>query len=130
MIGDGSMVIASITVSARSRIAAFRRSDRTWTYLTPQESNSIFPNLSPDGSEILYTSNREGSYDLYTMDLTGSHLNRLTNTAQPELYPAWTPSADEILFSRTGSIIRLQIKPHREQLLSFKGDSAPNWSMP
>jgi Tol biopolymer transport system component len=41
---------------------------------------SYYPSLSPDGSKIAFTSDRDGHAEIYVMNADGGHLRRLTNT--------------------------------------------------
>jgi Tol biopolymer transport system component len=130
MTNDGGTIIATVTAAGGSRIAAFRRIDKTWHYLTAPGTNSVHPALSRDGASILYSTNQDGNYEIYSMDIAGLQQTRLTRSPAPDLYPAWTSTAGEILLSRSGSIYRLQAATQQEQILSYKGDSAPQWRTP
>lgn len=47
---------------------------------------------SPDGTHILFLSENEtGDTDIFVMDIDGSHVRRLTNSAERDAYPAWQP---------------------------------------
>ncbi|MBI2265794.1 MAG: PD40 domain-containing protein [Armatimonadetes bacterium] len=72
------------------------------------------PALSPDGTTIAYATNRDGNYEIYTIDVAGnvSSRTRLTNAAGMDWGPTWTSMigppagyANRILFvsDRTGS---------------------------
>ncbi len=54
---------------------------------------------SPDGSLIIFTSDRDGSWELYTMTPDGGDINRLTFTDYNEGWPSWTPDGNHIVFS-------------------------------
>jgi TolB protein len=43
---------------------------------------------SPDGAKIAYTSNRSGTYQIYTMNADGTHRTRLTKRPDAHL-AAW-----------------------------------------
>jgi Tol biopolymer transport system component len=56
------------------------------------------PVPSPDGTRIVFTSNRDRpgaenrlgrGFEVYTMDLDGSNIARLTNNRRPDLFPDW-----------------------------------------
>ncbi|MCA1637379.1 MAG: hypothetical protein LC768_03425, partial [Acidobacteria bacterium] len=42
-----------------------------------------------DGSRIAFTSNRDGNYEIYVMNLNGSNLARLTNNVAYDDKPSW-----------------------------------------
>jgi TolB protein len=48
------------------------------TRITRREGNSENPRWSPDGRHLVFSSNRAGSYDLYTMRSDGTGVRRLT----------------------------------------------------
>jgi len=46
---------------------------------------------SPDGSKVVFTSDRDGNREIYTMNSNGSNQMRLTNNAAADTSPAWRP---------------------------------------
>lgn len=50
------------------------------------------PTYSPDGREVVFMSNRDGDWSLYSMDADGGNLRRLTDTTTDELFPVWRPA--------------------------------------
>lgn len=67
----------------------------------PNVRNS-HPSWSPDGM-IVFTSNRDGNFDLYTMKANGMGLSRLTKTKAPvqNLEPQWSMDGNTVVFTRT-----------------------------
>lgn len=59
---------------------------------------------SPDGKKLIFSSNHEGSgrYDspLYTINVDGSDLQRLTDSTWFTMTPAWSPDGTKIAFAR------------------------------
>jgi TolB protein len=45
---------------------------------------------SPDGSQIVFASDRGGNFDLWIMDADGSNVMQLTDTEDVELFPDWS----------------------------------------
>ena len=73
--------------------------------LTDSPAQDIRPRLSPDGSRIVFTSNRDGNYEIYLMQSDGSHVVRLTNHPEQDDYAIWTPDGKSLIFlsERNGS---------------------------
>ena len=54
--------------------------------------------LSPDGSRLVFESNRSGNWDIYTMKPDGTELVRLTDNPAADVGPIWSPDGKRILF--------------------------------
>lgn len=74
------------------------------TNLTNHPSLDDEPDLSPDGSKVVFFSLREGKAYLYTMNSDGSDLQRLTNDPGGDGSPRWSPDGSRIVFRRGGSL--------------------------
>jgi len=44
---------------------------------------------SPDGTQIVYSSNISGNYELYILTIDSKEVTQLTNTVEDELHPFW-----------------------------------------
>lgn len=55
--------------------------------------------ISPDGTQIVFVSNRNGNDDIYLMNLDGSNTRRLTNNPANDKHPAWSPDGRWIVFA-------------------------------
>lgn len=58
-----------------------------------------YPMLSPDGSLVVFQSNRSGKMELYTMRSDGSDVKQLTRTDHDEGTPVWSPDGKQILYA-------------------------------
>ncbi len=73
--------------------------------LTSLKGINWFPEYSPDGSQIVFHSNRDdpelsdsGDFNLYLMDTDGTNLRRITNLEGQELHAKWDPSENQLIF--------------------------------
>ena len=62
--------------------------------LTFNQNNSRFPDWSPDGSRITFSSGEE----IFVMNVDGSNKQQLTDNWRPDLYPDWSPSGRYLVF--------------------------------
>jgi Tol biopolymer transport system component len=56
------------------------------------------PAWSPDGSQIAFSSVREGQSEIFIIDAGGTNLRRLTHNAFDDLHPTWSPDGSMIAF--------------------------------
>lgn len=59
--------------------------------LTSNSAVDLSPAWSPDGAKIVFSSDRDGDSDIYTMDADGSNLVQVTNARYDEGQPDWQP---------------------------------------
>jgi TolB protein len=59
----------------------------------------LWPSWSPDGSQIAFSSNRDGNYEIYVIGSDGKNLTRLTNDPGVDRYPTWSPDGHTIAFT-------------------------------
>lgn len=72
------IVLTGADGSTRRNITASSSDD--WTY-----------SWSSDSNYIAFESDREGNWEIFTLDSCGGGLRRLTNNSSDDLYPAWRP---------------------------------------
>ena len=58
-----------------------------------------YPDWSPDGSKIVFTSNRYGDWEIFVMNTDGTELTRLTFNPAADTEPAWSPDGSMITFA-------------------------------
>ncbi len=64
--------------------------------LTNDRGEDLMPSWSPDGSRIVFTSNRNGTADVYVMNADGTGVTRLTRSSGTEVAPVWSPDGSKI----------------------------------
>ncbi|MFW6083868.1 MAG: hypothetical protein ACODAA_01500, partial [Gemmatimonadota bacterium] len=71
---------------------------REITYLTYGRWTDLAPRWSPDGSRLLFASDRDGAFDLYVSDLDG-RVERLTRVSTGVLSADWWPDGSSVVFT-------------------------------
>jgi Tol biopolymer transport system component len=56
------------------------------------------PAISPDGSQVVFMSQREGNWEVYLVNADGSGLQRLTDDPASDGLPTWSPDGNAIAF--------------------------------
>jgi TolB protein len=103
--------------------------------LLPATGLDYSPSLSADGQWVAFTSERNGSADIYRVRLDGSALERLTDDPAYDDQPAFSPDTRTIAFVSTrGSgyarvwLLDVATRAARPLTQSTGGDFRPSWS--
>jgi TolB protein len=90
---------------------------------------------APDGGSIVFTSERDGSADLYRVKADGTGIERLTDNAAYDDQAAFSPDGTQLVFvsTRTGGTAELwtmDLKTRAAKALTSGpgGDFRPSWS--
>jgi len=71
----------------------------SFNQVSDQPGNEMFPNLSPDGKQVVYASKREGNWDIYLQRVGGRTAMNLTSDSPSEdTHPAFSPDGNRIAF--------------------------------
>lgn len=67
--------------------------------LTNNPSVDDYPGWSPDGSRVVFQSDRDGDVEIFVMDSDGSNVIQLTNNTYTDSQPRWSPDNSKIAFT-------------------------------
>jgi len=102
--------------------------------LTQDNATSFYPSITPDGNLVLFSSNRDGNFEIYSLDLNSGIQLQLTNDIG-NLYAAeLSPKGKRIIFSNdTGGLQSLWVMRNdgrnpRAFIQTGGGDIDPTWS--
>jgi TolB protein len=94
---QGTLII-SIEEAGGFHLFAYHPQTMPLTRLTAGEWDDITPAIHPDGHTIAFSSNRDGYWDLYLLDLIDGGVRRLTNTPEYDAAPSWSPDGQWLVF--------------------------------
>ena len=96
--------------------------------------SNAHPSWSPDGSQLLFISNRDGNWDMYLSDsLSGENAVNLTDNGGVNFHPRFSPDGQRIVFESdiNGSFDIFMIDDDGANLkqltLNDSEDSDPSW---
>jgi TolB protein len=71
--------------------------------LTNVPAINTAPSFSPDGSQIVFESDREGTQQIYMMNADGSNQRRISFGDGRYATPVWSPDGKYLAFTKQGS---------------------------
>lgn len=93
------------------------------------------PSWSPDGSQIVFTSLRDGNWNVWVINSDGSNLRNLTgNKYSSSQFASWSPTGDYISFvsftdnTTMGGLYLMNADGTDVKQLAISGTIAPVWS--
>jgi TolB protein len=92
------------------------------------------PEVSPDGTQVAFSSNRNGAWDLYLYEFKTGKLRQLTDTSYFEGHPTWSPDGLWLAYeANTGADFNIYILPVDLRQDPFQltihpaADISPDW---
>jgi Tol biopolymer transport system component/DNA-binding winged helix-turn-helix (wHTH) protein len=120
---DSTRFVYQARVSAEhSEIYVYTLENGTSTSLTGGIA-SADPSFSPDGTQIAFTSWRDGNAEIYVMDSDGANVRRLTNHPAFDNYPVFSPDGTQIAFQSNRE------DEHVEIYLQHLNDDSPPYRL-
>jgi hypothetical protein len=79
---------------------------------------------SPDGAQIVYSSNQSGAYHLWVIPAGGGMATQLTNGVGNEITPAWSPDGTKIAFGKNGQMWVVYSSGENATQVTFDSDKS------
>jgi Tol biopolymer transport system component len=116
---DVSRAVATMGLVQQGDLWVVELSRGISTRFTFHPSGDQSPVWSPDGTRIVFRSNRTGAGDLYVKDVNGtSEETQLSRAPEPEQPTDWSPDGRFVLFTRTSPRTSFDV-----EVLSLAGQS-------
>ena len=100
--------------------------------LTNGPGINIGGSYSPDGTQIVFESDRSGSQQVYVMNADGSNQRRISFFGGRAATPEWSPRGDQIAFTHIAGDLRVAVMTPSgggmRHLTNSWQDEAPTWS--
>ncbi len=94
------MVYASTQHNHRSDIYRKTIGGRTTTQLTNDGAQELMPEISPDGSKVAFSSDRNGNWDVFVMSVEGGPTVQITFDGEHEMHPTWSSDGKSMAYCR------------------------------
>jgi len=126
------VMILSIQENGYAHLFAYIPGKLTLTRLTAGPWSDTDPAMSPDGKQLAFASNRDGYWNLYTLDFQRGKVVQLTNDHNYNTAPAWSPDlawlAYETFQNGNLQIALLSLTNSAQKPIILTGDSSTNYS--
>lgn len=86
----GLMIVAQ-SDGGYTHLFAYHPERLPFTRLTLGDWDDADPDLSPDGRQVAFASNRDGDWEIFILDLHSGELRQITNDTAYQTAPAWSP---------------------------------------
>ena len=82
-----------------TEVLTYQIKDEKVTQITANKNFDGDAGWSPDGGTIVFSSDRDGNYEIYSMKADGKDVKRLTNNAGHDSFPKFSPDGTLISFN-------------------------------
>jgi TolB protein len=130
---DGRWILYSMAIAGNTDIYRISSAGGgTPQKLTNGPGIDVGGSYSPDGSKIVFESDRSGSQQIYVMNADGSNQQRISFFGGRAATPEWSPRGDQIAFTHIAGDLRIAVMSPGggglRYLTNSWQDEAPTWS--
>ena len=96
---DGTQFVLRLNRRTQEDIVTVSRDGREWRDITNDEPFERYVRWSPDGTKLVFTSDRNGGAQVWVSNADGTGLRQLSVRSTPEFstgFPLWSPTGDRI----------------------------------
>src|SRR5262249_17217230 len=103
---NGEWIVA-VSGGAHEDIVVTRADGTSLLQLTDDEFRDRYPKWSPDSRRIAFSSNRSGSYEIYTVNRDGTGLQQMTDLKQTLIMLDWSPDGKYLIGGSSSAGVRI-----------------------
>jgi len=107
---QGDVLVTSTRSGSAALYAFDRSSPENMIQITAGPGNDMAGSFSPDGGRVVFTSSRNGSFDLFVADADGGNPVQVTSAPGNEAEPVWAADGERIVYqSEAGGTLQIWI---------------------
>jgi len=113
---DGSTLVFGYSDRKAQRLASISAEGTDFKFLTESPEDSRNPTFTPDGKKIVFSSDRTGIFNIYSLDVSSHSLDQLTNVLGGAFMPTVNSRGDLAFASYTSSGYKIALLRSYEPL--------------
>ena len=95
----GGRIAFTCTRGDYNQLCMINRDGSGLAQLTDMDASNYYPAFTPDGSSLLFASNRNGPFDLYLLTFNKKELRQITTNIGNVISPDYSPDGRKIVFA-------------------------------
>jgi TolB protein len=130
----GSVVFYSRRGGTAARIYRMNADGSDVARLTEGPGDDVWPDISANGRQVVFASNRSGNNEIYVLDLADGTLTNVSQSPAEDNWPRWSPNGRQIVFhsNRAGNFDIYVVNADGTDLHAITTNPAldqwPDWS--
>ncbi len=100
---NGGRIAFTCTRGDYNQLCMINRDGTGLSQLTDMDASNYYPTFTPDGGSLLFSSNRNGSFDLYLLLFGEKQLFQITKNVGNVISPDYSPDGRRIVFANRAS---------------------------